>query len=100
MDRNFALLGLREDATKEQVKEAYGRRLAKYKSADYADDPEYVKRKIAELNEAYTKAYSRATSLRRAPPVPGSGAGTAPVIPRMPSPPGRPRWTGALCAGA
>ena len=40
MDRNFALLGLREDATKEQVKEAYGRRLAKYKSADYADDPE------------------------------------------------------------
>lgn len=60
MDRNFALLGLREDATKEQVKEAYGRRLAKYKSADYADDPEYVKRKIADLNEAYTKAYNRA----------------------------------------
>ncbi|MCI9641013.1 MAG: hypothetical protein HFE72_12960 [Emergencia sp.] len=60
MDRNFALLGLREDATKEQVKAAYAKRLTKYKSADYEDDPEYVRRKIAELNEAYARAYQRA----------------------------------------
>ncbi len=60
MDRYFALLGLREDATKEQVKAAYGQRLAKYKSADYADDPAYVDRKITELNQAYAKAYERA----------------------------------------
>lgn len=60
MNRNFALLGLREDATKEQVKAAYERRLAKYHAADYADDPAYAQRKIAELKEAYEKAYSAA----------------------------------------
>lgn len=60
MDRNFLMLGLKEDATKEQVKAAYARRLVKYKSADYEDDPEYVRRKIAELNAVYEKAYRMA----------------------------------------
>jgi len=60
MDRNFALLGLREDASKEQVKAAYERRLSKYRAADYADDPEYVRRKTAELTQAYKEAYRKA----------------------------------------
>lgn len=60
MDRNFALLGLNEDAGKEAVQAAYERRLAKYKSADYADDPEYAARKISELRQAYESAYAAA----------------------------------------
>lgn len=60
MDRNFALLGLRDDATREQVKAAYERRLSKYRSADYADDPEYARRKIGQLKAAYEKAYQAA----------------------------------------
>ena len=60
MDRNFAILGLREDATKEQVKQAYELRLRKYKSSDYDDDPDYVRRKISELKAAYEAAYSMA----------------------------------------
>ncbi|MGN0659993.1 MAG: hypothetical protein ACI4LA_10375 [Emergencia sp.] len=60
MNRSFALLGLREDASKDEVKAAYERRLQKYKSSDYEDDPDYVRRKIAELKEAYADAYSRA----------------------------------------
>lgn len=62
MDRNFAILGLHENASKEQVKEAYERRLKKYKTADYADDPEYAVRKIRELKDAYERAYRMAGS--------------------------------------
>lgn len=58
MNSNFAKLGLREDATKEQVKQAYELRLRKYKSSDYDDDPDYVRKKIAELKIAYDAAYS------------------------------------------
>lgn len=61
MDRSFAILGIREDATKQQVKEAYERRMKKLKTADYADDPEYAARKIAELRQAYDRAYSLAS---------------------------------------
>ena len=57
MNSNFAKLGLREDATKEQVKQAYELRLRKYKSSDYDDDPDYVRKKIAELKTAYNAAY-------------------------------------------
>lgn len=58
MNRDFAILGLREDATKAQVKAAYEKRLAKYSSADFADDPEYVRKKSAELASAYRRAYA------------------------------------------
>lgn len=60
MDRSFFVLGLREDATPQQVKTAYEHRLKKYKAGDYTDDPEYAARKIAELKEAYDRAYQLA----------------------------------------
>ncbi|MEY8298823.1 MAG: hypothetical protein ACLRJC_04575 [Emergencia timonensis] len=66
MNSNFAKLGLREDATKEQVKQAYELRLRKYKSSDYDDDPDYVRKKIAELKTAYNAAYSVAGNNRTA----------------------------------
>lgn len=62
MNRDFTILGVREDASKEQVKSAYQRRLARYKSDDYADDPEYVSQKISQLTAAYERAYSAAGS--------------------------------------
>lgn len=62
MNRDFTILGVREDASKEQVKAAYQRRLARYKSDDYADDPEYVSQKISQLTAAYERAYSAAGS--------------------------------------
>ncbi len=54
MDYNYTLLGLREDATLENAKEAYEYWKKKYKTADFYDEPEYAKRKIAQLTEAYT----------------------------------------------
>lgn len=62
MNRDFTILGVREDASKEQVKAAYQQRLARYKSDDYADDPEYVSQKISQLTAAYERAYSAAGS--------------------------------------
>lgn len=58
MNRDFSILGLREDATKEQVKQAYGRKVAKYRAADFADDPAYANKKIAQLKSAYERAYA------------------------------------------
>lgn len=62
MNKYFSLLGLREDAGKDDVKAAYERRVRKYKSSDYDDDPEYVRKKLAELKEAYEQAYRMAGS--------------------------------------
>lgn len=55
MDRNscYRILSLRSDATSKQIEKAYELRIARLKSADYADDPEYVQRKILEAKEAY-----------------------------------------------
>lgn len=64
MNRNFAILGLSEDATKEQVKQAYELRAHKYKSSDYDDDPDYVRKKLDELKSAYDAAYSAAGTSR------------------------------------
>ncbi len=55
-DRNLALLGVKEGAGQEEIREAYERRLQKYESSDYGDDPEYVKEKIRELRQAYEAA--------------------------------------------
>lgn len=63
MDRDFALLGLREGASKEEIRAAYERRLAKYKNADYADDPDYVRRKREELKVAYESAVGKAEKM-------------------------------------
>lgn len=60
MNRDYLLLGVRENASKEQIQKAYERRLLKYKSPDYDDDPEYVRRRIDELNAAYNRVYKAA----------------------------------------
>ena len=66
--RCFSMLGLSENATKEQVKRAYGRKLATYKGPNYADEPAYAERKMAQLHQAYEEAYALASS--------GADAGT------------------------
>lgn len=60
--RCFSILGLSENATKEQVKRAYGRKLATYKGPNYADEPAYAERKMAQLHQAYEEAYALAGS--------------------------------------
>lgn len=60
--RSFSILGLTENATKEQVKRAYGRKIARYKGPDYAEEPAYVERKLAQLHQAYEEAYALAES--------------------------------------
>lgn len=60
--RCFSILGLSENATKEQVKRAYGRKLATYKGPNYADEPAYAERKMAQLHQAYEEAYALASS--------------------------------------
>ena len=53
MDSNYIMLGLRDDATLEDAKEAYEYWKRKYKAADFDDEPEYARRKIKALGEAY-----------------------------------------------
>lgn len=67
MDRNFALLGLSEKATPDQIQKAYERRLKKYQSSDYEDEKEYANRKIRELKAAYAAALSKAGAGDEAP---------------------------------
>lgn len=56
MDKRYyyRLLGVHEDATDAQIREAYEEKLQKLKGDDYADDPEYVRRKTAEVKNAYS----------------------------------------------
>lgn len=58
MDRgkSFRILGVNENATKEQVTMAYERKAAMYKGANYADEPAYADRKLRELYQAYQEA--------------------------------------------
>ena len=55
MDRHYYYrqLGLTCDASTSQVKKAYEERMAKLNSADYADDPEYRRKKKEEATSAY-----------------------------------------------
>ena len=69
--RSFAVLGLRKGAGKDEIRAAYERRLQKYKSSDYEDDPEYVKKKLRELADAYE------TASRGAADLPSAGRRTA-----------------------
>ncbi len=57
MKQCFEILGLDENATKEQVQEAYDRKATRYSGDLYAEDPKYAKRKLKELKEAYEEAY-------------------------------------------
>ena len=55
MDKSYycRVLGVREDASVQQIKQAYEERVKRLKSPDYADDSEYVSRKLGEAAYAY-----------------------------------------------
>lgn len=55
MDKSYycRVLGVREDASVQQIKKAYEERVKRLKSPDYADDSEYVSRKLGEAAYAY-----------------------------------------------
>lgn len=55
MDRNYyyRTLGVRPDATPKQIKAAYEARIARLSSADFADEPEYARRKKEQATKAY-----------------------------------------------
>lgn len=50
----YRMLGLNEGATAAQIKDAYEKKIHKLRSDDYADDPEYVARKLGEVKYAYS----------------------------------------------
>lgn len=50
----YRMLGLGEGATEAQIKDAYEKKIHKLRSDDYADDPEYVARKLGEVKYAYS----------------------------------------------
>ena len=50
----YRILGLSEGATAAQIKQAYSKQMTKLKSPDYADDPEYVARKMDQIRHAYS----------------------------------------------
>ena len=55
MDKSYycRVLGVREDASVQQIKKAYEGRVKRLKSADYADELEYASRKLSEAAYAY-----------------------------------------------
>lgn len=55
MDKSYycRVLGVREDASVQQIKQGYEERVKRLKSPDYADDSEYVSRKLGEAAYAY-----------------------------------------------
>ena len=55
MDKSYycRVLGVREDASVQQIKQAYEERVKRLKSGDYADEPEYASRKLSEAAYAY-----------------------------------------------
>ncbi|MGN1413884.1 MAG: J domain-containing protein [Anaerovoracaceae bacterium] len=62
----YRLLGLTEGATAAQIKDAYEKKMHKLRSDDYADDPEYVARKIQEVRHAYSVLTGGAAPATRA----------------------------------
>ena len=54
----YEILGVKEDATLDQIQEAFEQKASRYKGEFYEDDPAYVKRKLKELQEAYSEAAS------------------------------------------
>lgn len=58
--RSFRFLGISETATKAQVEAAYQRKVARYKGPDYAEEPAYAERKLAQLYQAFQEAYELA----------------------------------------
>ena len=56
MKKCFEILGLGENATKEQVQQAYDRKAARYSNDLYLEDPKYARKKLQELKQAYKEA--------------------------------------------
>ena len=52
----FEFLDVRKDATIEELQKAFERKASRYQSDFYADDPDYVKKKLKMLKEAYEEA--------------------------------------------
>lgn len=52
----FELLGVREDASIEEIQKAFERKAGRYKGDFYAEDPAYAKKKLREVQEAYEEA--------------------------------------------
>ena len=57
----YEILGVGEDATLEEIREAFEKKAARYKSGLYDDDPQYAKRKLKELQTAHEEAVALAT---------------------------------------
>ena len=55
MDRNYfcRILGVRPDATPNEIRRAYDDRVRRLNSSDYADEPEYARRKREQARQAY-----------------------------------------------
>ena len=68
MDRNYyyRILGVRSDATPQQIKAAYEARIARLNSEDYADEPEYARRKKEQATKAYKVLTGAAPAATRA----------------------------------
>ncbi len=52
----FEVLGVSKDATIEEIQKAFERKASRYQSDFYADDSDYVKKKLKKLKEAYEEA--------------------------------------------
>ena len=55
----FEIFDLPEDATIEQIQQAYEQKAARYNSDIYADEPQYAKRKLEELRHAFETALAQ-----------------------------------------
>ena len=53
MERHYTLLGVQPDAELTEVEEAYKKKLERYKSDYYSDDPAYARKRCRELDKAY-----------------------------------------------
>jgi len=56
MKQCFEILGVGENATIEQIQDAYERKVTRYSNDVYLDDPKYAKKKLKELKQAYKEA--------------------------------------------
>ena len=52
----FEFLGVSKEATIEEIQKAFEQKANRYQSDFYADDPDYVKKKLKQLKEAYEEA--------------------------------------------
>lgn len=68
MDRNYyyRILGLQQGATNQQIKKAFESRMARLSSPDYADDPEYVAKKMSQAKYAYSVLMGSAAPMTKA----------------------------------